>query len=159
MRLEQYLKEKYDGRFKDKRGGSTEIFINPSKSEFREVAEDWNVRFFAYNKTKKFYIWNPGILHADVVRDYIDISEWGGESTEKTYFLGGQTLQGVARLIGGKWQLYNSDVIEDIVYSRIYDFSFDQFIEMLENKWKWVERYISFDYVEKKGLYRGYVGP
>lgn len=156
MRLEQYLKEKYDGRFKGRWGESTEIFVNPSRSEFREVANGGNVRFFAYNKTKKFYIWNPEVLHSDVVRDYIDISGWDGR-TEDTYFLGGLTLQGVARLIGGKWQLYNSDVIEGIVYGR-RSLSFDQFIEMIENKWKWVEKYMSFDYVKEKGLYRGFVG-
>ena len=155
MRLQQFLNDEYDGRFKDRFGGSTEIFVDPSKSEFREVSKDKNVRFFAYNKTKKFYIWHPEILHIDVVSDYIDISDWGG-ITEETYFIKGQTLQGVARMIGGKWQLYNSDVINSIIQKDIL--TFDDFIDILENKWKWVKRYISFDYVKKNGLYTRYIG-
>lgn len=150
MRLQQYLNDEYDGRFKGKYE-STEIFVNPSKSEFRDASKNGEVRFFAYNKTKKFYIWNPEVLHGDVIHDYIGISDWNGR-TEDTYFLKGQTLQGVARRIGGKWQFYDSDVIGYVISDSSRDFSFDQFIEMLESKWNWVKKYISFDYIKKNKL-------
>lgn len=55
------------------------------------------------------------------------------------------------------YNVVNEWLIENNIYGR-RSLSFDQFIEMIENKWKWVEKYMSFDYVKEKGLYRGFVG-
>lgn len=148
MRLQYYLNDEYSGRFKGRWGDSTEIFVNPSKSEIRDASKNGIVRFFAYNKTKKFYVWNPEVLHGEVVKDHIDISGWNG-NMEDDYFLKGLTLQGTAKIIGGKLQFYDSDVI-DFHIGKTMEFS--DFLEMLQSKWKWVNKWMGFDYIKKHGI-------
>lgn len=65
MRLHQYLTEKwYDTLDRN----DTDIFVNPSKKEIREILEHgYGFRYFMDFKKKKLYLFNSTIFHRNVV--------------------------------------------------------------------------------------------
>ena len=66
MRLKQYLNEEYLTRIKGI-GGSTEVFIDPSRRDLRDLSE--LIRIIADNRSKSIYVWDATkALHKEVWR-------------------------------------------------------------------------------------------
>lgn len=66
MRLRKYLNEEYFMRVKGV-GGSTEVFVNPSRKDYRDLPE--LIRIIADDKNKKVYAWDATkALHKETWR-------------------------------------------------------------------------------------------
>jgi hypothetical protein len=136
MRLYKYLTEKWIKSFKS-RGDIIEIFKNPTKKEFKEVAGttdfdflkgEW-VRFIADIENREVYIWHPEIIHS---------MAWSRIGDNRP-FTDVTLLTGVAQIKGGKWKMADSDegVNRNLMAYGIED-------------WEWANKWIDLtDYLKK----------
>jgi len=142
MRLNKYLTEKWKKSFKDRNsfgkltGKIIEVFVNPTKSEFRDAAGNASfdairgkyVRFFADIENRKVYIWDPEAIHIDVWKQIGD-----GRSYSSTTL-----LSGAAQMKGGKWKMIDSD---EGVRGNLWDYSVED--------WEWANKWINVtDYMQ-----------
>lgn len=129
--LSKYDKKKY-----------VEIFENPSKREFEDVAgtSSWErnkygdkyVRFFIDNKRKKVYIWSPDVIHSDVAQLVFGSKyEWVSPTR----------VAGVSIKEGGRWKMVASDSPTNIQ------------LKWIKLDLSWAEKYISTkDYLTTKQI-------
>ena len=77
MRLSNYLKEKWISSFKDPlAGGTVEVFINPSRKEYREALQASQGSMLTPSAVRAFYdyegdniwIWRGDVLHNKVMK-------------------------------------------------------------------------------------------
>jgi hypothetical protein len=93
MKLLQYLKEEYIGRYKD-----WEVFVNPTPKELRTYP---NVRFIADNKHKNFFMSYGLVYHEYMVR-YLRDTGYG--LFDSDCFMGQGIIQnGKINLEGYSW--------------------------------------------------------
>ncbi len=143
MRLYRYLTEKWIKSFKDRdsfgriQDKVIEVFVNPSKSEFRDAAgsADFDaikgkyVRFFADMKRKQVYIWNPESIHGDTWKEIGDGRQFGDPTL----------LSGVAELKKGKCVFTESD---EGVRRNFKGFDVED--------WEWANKWINItDYLQR----------
>ncbi len=147
MRLYRYLTEKWKRSFKDRdsfgklSGLTIEVFVNPSKSEFRDASDNAGfdiqkgnyVRFFADMKRKQVYVWNPNSIHSDTWKEIGDGRKFGDPTL----------LSGVAEMKGGKWVFTDSD---EGVRRNLMSFDIEEW--EWANKWIRVTEYLE-DYRDK----------
>ena len=142
MRLYRYLTEKWiksfkeRGPFGEKRDDVVEVFVNPTKSEFRDASGNAGfdiqkgkyVRFFADMKKKQVSVWNPNSIHSDTWREIGDGRSFGDPTL----------LSGVAEMKGGKWKFTDSD---EGVRRNLEVFDVE--------KWGWANKWINVtDYLQ-----------
>lgn len=129
-RLKHYLNEKYIGRVKTKYSKSSEIFVNPSFKEMREVGPE--IRFIADSRDKKLYVWNIySVLHFDAWL-YIKPTE-----DDNSLAMKGTIFEGEAQQSGGSFTVINSNIL-----NTWYD---TKMVRKLQQKFKWVNKYINID--------------
>jgi hypothetical protein len=147
MRLYRYLTEKWIKSFKDRdsfgriKDKIIEVFVNPSKKEFRDASGNADfdiisgkyVRFFADMKKKQVYVWDPESIHEDTWKEFGD-SRHVSDST---------LLSGVAQIKKGKWTFIESD---EGVKRNLKEFDVED--------WEWANKWINVtdhlqDYKEK----------
>jgi hypothetical protein len=147
MRLYRYLTEKWIKSFKDRdsfgrvRDDIVEVFVNPTKREFRDASGNASfdiqkgnyVRFFADMKRKQIFVWNPNAIHNDVWKEIGDGRRFGDETL----------LSGVAEMKGGKWVFTDSD---EGVRRNLMSFDIEEW--EWANKWIRVTEYLE-DYKKK----------
>jgi len=109
------------------------IFVNPTRSEFREVGSD--VRFIADAEEKKVYVWDASkVIHRTM-----------------KYFLGLDTVSptmfwGEADKRGDNYLCVDSDSIRTFVDFYKQDSSYKRYIDkFLSQDWSWVNKYIDMD--------------
>lgn len=137
--LEQILGEKYAFRFGRRTtpasyedAPSPEVFVNPSKKEFREAAQTAGaVRFYADDLNKKVYIWDAIALNHYDAWDYFP----GGVKKGRVYD-DGSLLAGQAIVRGNTIEFDGSD---NIVFGRDAP---DRVRDTLTRDWSWVDKYI-----------------
>jgi hypothetical protein len=134
MRLNKYLTEKWAKSFKMKgrglRDDILEVFVNPTKSEFRDAAgtNDFDmlkgkwVRFFADMEKRQVHIWNPEVIHLEAWKRFGDSRKF----TDVTL------VKGVAENVGGKWVFTESD---EGVERNLRHYSWED--------WKWADKWIN----------------
>ena len=124
--ISKKLKEEYVGDSK-KNGINFPVFLNPSSTEYKEVQEKLNgkfyVRFIAMPKEKKLYIFSPEQFHIEVAK-YLNIE-----------LTGRNNFWGVAKKTASGWKVVSSDVHWDLVKEK-------NFI----NSIKWLEDEKNFDF-------------
>ena len=127
--LEGYLKETYEDSITSNMDGKpVEVFVNPSKKEMREAANnEFNtmtpfVRFIADYKRKRLYIWRANCNH-----QVIDT----GLGLDTTAL---DSLWGVAEFKGGQLNFLSSD---DAALSK----SLPKFREKWKNEDDWTKPY------------------
>jgi hypothetical protein len=143
MRLYKYLTEKWIKSFKDRdsfgriQDKIIEVFVNPTKSEFRDASGNTDfdalsgkyVRFFADMKKKQVYIWNPESIHEDTWKEFGD----GRRVSDETL------LSGVAQIKKGKWTFMESD---EGVRRNLKNFDVED--------WEWANKWINVtDHLEE----------
>jgi len=151
MRLNKYLTEKWKKSFKSIRvaSGIVEVFVNPSKSEFRDAAgsNKWDglrgkwVRFYADLENRLVYVWHPEIIHSEVWKRIGDSRNYSDDTL----------MSGVAENVGGKWTLTETD---EGIAKNLYGYDV--------RDWEWVNKCINvtkkLKEVQKQldaGTYRG----
>ena len=123
------LNEKFYKGFKHKHEGYTEVFLNPSLKETREVASLSRgfLRFYASSVHEDLYIWNSEVLHHEI-ENVIGIrvglmQEWG--------------IQSIAELKDGKVKFaidwYGDNVNNKVLYNAC--------IDVLDGKYDWLSKY------------------
>lgn len=125
MRLQQYINEEYLMRMKVGYGaGSTEIFVNPSARDLKELSN--RVRFLVSAKTKRVYVWNAmDTLHYDVfVKLKREGEEYGYSYIDPVF------IPGIARNKGNKIEMILADTYDDFM-PRNYEYD-----------WKFADKYI-----------------
>jgi len=143
MRLYKHLTEKWIKSFKgwahnkSPEGDIVEVFENPTKREFRDVAgkTTWDalkgefVRFFADIENRKVYIWHPETIHQTAWKHI-------GDSRK---FTDASLIKGAAQVKGGKWKMVDSDegIRNNLRYYSIEDWEW-------ANKWINVTDYLKF---------------
>lgn len=147
MRLYRYLTEKWVKSFKDRdpfgkpQDNIIEVFVNPTKKEFRDASDNAGfdiqkgkyVRFFADMKRKQVFVWNPNSIHLDTWRVIGDSRNFEDETL----------LSGIAEMKGGKWAFTDSD---EGVRRNLMKFDVEEW--EWANKWIQVTDYLQ-DYKEK----------
>jgi hypothetical protein len=109
------------------------IFVNPDRSELRELGDD--VRFIADAKKKKVYVWNAEILH-DEIAEFLHL----GVADPKKFW-------GVATRRGQKYIVNKSDTLVYLSYIHITprfssSVTSGHLLEFLSQEWTWLDRYI-----------------
>lgn len=135
MRLENYLNEKYIGSFEDPYSRDyIEFFVNPSRSEFTDAMQQSKkqrgfVRFFAFQKNKKVYIWNSEVIH---VNAFGQIKK-NDPSLKGVSSVSNNILPGVAKPGAGGWRMTSSDELrsEPVMAKKV-----------VKQDWSWVDNYI-----------------
>jgi hypothetical protein len=153
MRLQKYLAERWIHSYKDQRGGIkagqeifVEVFVNPTKGEFKDAAGSttWDrirgqfVRFFADMKKKKVYIWHPESIHSAAWKQIGD----GRSVADETI------LAGAAKLERGKWRMADSDsgVSRNLYKYRPEDWEWaNKWIDVTSYLEEWQEKFERFD--------------
>jgi len=83
MRLLNYLREKWATSFKDPlAGGTTEVFVNPSRSEYKDAIDaskgamlhPASVRAFYSYESDKIWVWRGDVLHNKVMKKIPEIN-------------------------------------------------------------------------------------
>lgn len=81
MKLLKYLREKWVDSFKDPLAGIAEVFVNPTKGEYRDALEASKASMlhsasarlaYDYNRDK-MYVWRGDVLHGHVIRRVSEI--------------------------------------------------------------------------------------
>ncbi len=143
MRLYRYLTEKWVKSFKDRdsfgriQDDIIEVFVNPTKREFRDASGNASfdiqkgkyVRFFADMKRKQIFVWNPNTIHSDTWKEIGDGRKFGDPTL----------LSGVAEMKGGKWTFTESD---EGVRRNFKEFNVED--------WEWANKWINVtDYLQR----------
>ena len=120
-------------------GGYTDVFENPSSSDYAEIYKEskyhW-IKFFADNKTKTVYVWNADKgIHREIVTKLNLASRMKDDDI----------LAGDAMLSGGKATMKDSDMLTSLFdgAKRSNRDSEASLKKLLAINWNWVERYIS----------------
>jgi predicted membrane chloride channel (bestrophin family) len=138
MRLLSYINEEYYKRVKDYSGKSHEIFLNPTKKEFRELSNNSykEVRFVAFRDVLYAWSGDKALMHENFWDD--DMNRDIYKDTED-----GIVFPGYAKVSGS-----NIKLIEVATYLEEYlqDYENDKINEKrlieLEKKFKWLNRYV-----------------
>jgi hypothetical protein len=126
--LEDYYgRIKSDSRFPISKQVSTEVFVNPSRKELRDIGD--SIRFLADTNRKQIFVWTAEIMHRQA-----EIGLFGYQSYKP------EILLGVAERRGSDYEMTTSDQIvmhgQDMTL-----FSYD---------WTWADRYVRLTpYLEK----------
>ena len=128
------FKEKFFDALELYKGRYYEIFVNPTPQEMNDAGSQSTlytdvvgVRFIAYLKTKKVYVWSSDVVHRELMDKIIDNFP---EFKEK-----GNALFGTAEKVSGKWDMTASDFMEGTQ-------SYTLINKILDQDWSWVNRYI-----------------
>jgi hypothetical protein len=139
MRLLKYINEEYFMRVKNS-NNSVEVFLNPSRKEFKEIAANINsVRFIANKKTKKVYVWNTyEAIHSDMYK-LIFKGDFQKETFER------KIIPGIADVLSsGKSIMYSSDWLGDFFYRGEYGLTIKD-LENTKKDFQWMNKYINID--------------
>lgn len=127
--LRANLREAYEGSIVSNMDGKyVEVFVNPTKKEMRDAAQDENntmkpfVRFIADYKRKKLWIWRANCNHQVIDTDL------GLDTTAN------DSLWGVAEFKDGNLNFLSSD---DAALSK----SFPRFREKWKDEDEWIKAY------------------
>jgi hypothetical protein len=123
----------------DVMGGYTDIFVNPSSSDYAEIYKEskyhW-VKFIADNKTKVVYVWNADKgIHREIVTKLNLVNRMKDDDI----------LAGDAGLSNGKATMQDSDLLTSLFEGakRGNKDSEASLKMLLSINWNWVENYIS----------------
>lgn len=118
--LEDYYgRIKSDPRFPIRASISSEVFINPTQKELREIGD--TIRFLADANQERVYVWDSDILHRQA-----EMGLFGHQATKPGILLG------VAKRNGSKYEMTGSD---QLIYQR-------KITTIFEYDWTWADRYI-----------------
>ncbi len=140
MRLKKHLNEKYLKGFKFKHPMTGEIYVeifeNPSKKELKEITDAGGydtVRFFADNRIKKVFAWNPRLIHTQTLRHITKIKPFKSPQEADNF------IAGIAEQKGQNWVMTSGADLLGLVNNN------NLFSNKLINvdDWKWADKYIS----------------
>lgn len=130
MRLQDYLKEEYFGRY-DK----WEVFKNPNPRELRQFR---GVRFIVDNKYKCIYVWKNSLLHWDAWRLIILPENDDGRKYDTHVMRDLLPASGV--VMANKIRITFSDSLE-MFAERKANMSPDEFIDVIKKKFGWSSKH------------------
>lgn len=88
--------------------GSTEVFVDPSRSELKSMG--YTLRFFAHHPSKQVWVWNGELaLHYDVWTQIDSPIQFSKIYNGQSY---GNTLAGTAEKSGGRYEMIASDSLD-----------------------------------------------
>jgi hypothetical protein len=116
-------------------GEITEVFINPTKMEMNSAGPRGLVRFTAFGKSKKLYVWRPDVTHG-IVLNAIGVNE-----DEEPSF------SGTARRIPNSavWEFDDSDRAWAIGNFSRNEHAFGIAKNILETDWQWLDKYFDLN--------------
>ena len=137
MRLKSYiLNEEYLTRVKDIRGGSHEVWINPSFKELMEIVKNEFkvVRFIGYKNNLYAWYGYKLLMHNTFWKNYMkrDLME----DMEKLLI-----FPGIAIKKGAKFVLEETMLTEELLDMVNYKINEDEF-NIVEKKFEWINKYI-----------------
>jgi len=156
MRLQNYLLEKYYDS-----AGSTgaEIFINPSKRDFKEMDARYGYRFFIDFRKKNIYMFNSDTYHREVIGTsgkYYKLNKelnlnwesyWNGTADSIEYVIMGDCNMNMSNV--------NSDSLMELADSW-YDRSLEKVQTLTTHDYNWLSKY-GFNPKEVKGMVEEYL--
>ena len=114
-----------------------EIFENPSKMEMEKAQKHNTLRFTAFAKTQKIYVFSPEVLHPDVFNKT-------GIDVESDYTSNNPVISGMIEKRQGStiWHFTRCDQLQKALEEKYYTF----LKAVYNSNWEFLEKYFEFNF-------------